>query len=185
MKRWIGNNVLWLAALGLMLASSGIDGTYMVSMMQRPLWWLGYVMNTMSDLGGLAIMYAFGRLQQEPKRSKKWKLSWMLLGAEVVAIGYSWFFSWRQLLRALLPTEQGDTVWVAPIAAGFIPLLLAFIGWAQALQAGKLEEELATSQPKPATSQPKQFPCQHCSYVAKSQAGLNAHQRKHREESNA
>jgi hypothetical protein len=29
MKRWINDNALWLVGLGLMLASSGIDGAYM------------------------------------------------------------------------------------------------------------------------------------------------------------
>lgn len=142
LANWLLGNSLWLAALGLMLASSGIDGAYMASMMEPSLWPLGYIMNTMSDVSGLAIMYWFGRLQQEHRGSKRWKLSRVLLGAEVVAVGYSWFFSWRQLIRTLQRVEYQDTIWVAPIAAGFIPLLLAFIGWAQALRAGKFEDQL-------------------------------------------
>ena len=135
------DNSLWFAAIGLCLSSSGIDGAYMALMMEDPLWSLGYVMNTVSDVSGLIIMYAFGRLQQESKGSKKWKLSKRLLGAEVVAVLYSWFFSWRQLVRVLPDVEGPNTVWVAPIAAGFVPLLLAFIGWAQAIKAGKFEEQ--------------------------------------------
>lgn len=136
-----GRNSLWIAALGLMLSSSGIDGAYMAKMMEPFLWMLGYVMNSVADLAGLIIMYWYGRLQQEGRGSKKWRLSRALLGAEIVAVSYSWFFSWRQLIRALQPVEQQDTIWVAPIAAGFIPLLLAFIGWAQALRAGKFEDQ--------------------------------------------
>jgi len=135
-----GRNSLWIAALGLMLSSSGIDGAYMAKMMEPFLWMLGYVMNSVADLAGLVIMYWYGRLQQEGKGSKRWKLSRALLGAEVVAISYSWFFSWRQLIRTLQLVEYQDTIWVAPIAAGFIPLLLAFIGWAQALRAGKFDD---------------------------------------------
>lgn len=138
---WLLGNSLWLAAFGLMLASSGIDGAYMASMMESNLWPLGYVMNTMSDVSGLAIMYWFGRLQQEHRGSKKWRLSRVLLGGEVVAVCYSWFFSWRQLIRTLQQVEYQDTIWVAPIAAGFIPLLLAFIGWAQALRAGRFDDQ--------------------------------------------
>jgi len=109
--------------------------------MEPRLWPLGYVLNTVSDVSGLIIMYAFGRLQQERKKSKKWRLSWALLGAEIVAVWFSWFFSWRQL-RIVLPAIEGPFAEsVAMIAAAFIPLLLAFIGWAQALQAGRFEEQ--------------------------------------------
>ena len=128
--KWLLDNSLWLASLGLMISSSGIDGAYMSKMMEPSLWPLGYVLNTVSDVSGMVLMYAFGRLQQEHKNSKKWKLSKVLLGAEVVAILYSWFFSWLQLRIVLQPTERADAQWIAPIAAGFIPLLLAFIGWA-------------------------------------------------------
>jgi len=167
MTTWLLNNSLWLAALGLMLASSGMDGAYMAKIMEPSLWPLGYVLNTMSDVSGLVIMYAFGRLQQERKNSKKWKLSRVLLGAELVAVAYSWFFSWRQLLRTLQPMEQANTQWVAPIAAGFIPLLLAFIGWAQALQAGKFDEQKSeqdeqVEQPPVLPEQPPVLKCKHC-----------------------
>jgi hypothetical protein len=64
-----------------------------------------------------------------------------LLPAEIVAILYSWFFSWRQL-RAILPAVEPEAwPWVSAVAAGFIPLLLAFVGYAQSLLAGKLETE--------------------------------------------
>ena len=137
------DNSLWLAALGLMLASSGIDGAYMARMMEPQLWPLGYVLNTVSDLSGLIIMLWFGRLRQGRKGSKRYRLALALLPAEIIAIAYSWFFSWLQLRMVLRPIEGVDAHWVAPIAAGFIPLLLAFIGWGQALREGRFEEPVA------------------------------------------
>ena len=167
MITWLLDNSLWFAALGLMLASSGIDGAYLAKIMEPRLWPLGYVLNTVSDVSGLIIIYAFGRLQQERRNSKKWKLSWALLGAEAVAVWFSWFFSWRQL-RIVLPAVEGPFAEsVAMIAAAFIPLLLAFIGWAQALQAGRFEEQKSkqdeqVEQPIKQVEQPPVLHCQHC-----------------------
>jgi len=143
MNAWMLDNSLWIAALGLMLASSGIDGAYLSKMMEPRLWVLGYVLNTMSDISGMIIMYWFGRLRQERKGSKRYRLAIALLPAELVTVAYSWFFSWRQLITVLPTTEGLAAQWVAPIAAGFIPLLLAFIGWGQALKAGRFLEPMA------------------------------------------
>jgi len=140
---WLLDNSLWLASLGLMLASSGIDGAYLAKMMEPQLWPLGYVLNTVSDVSGMILIYWFGRLRQDRKGSKRYRLALALLPAEVVAIAYSWFFSWLQLRMVLKPVEGVDAQWIAPIAAGFIPLLLAFIGWGQALREGRFEETLA------------------------------------------
>ena len=179
---WLLNNSLWLAALGLMFASSGIDGAYLAKIMEPRLWPLGYVLNTVSDVSGLIIMYAFGRLQQERRRSKKWRLSWALLGAEAVAVWFSWFFSWRQL-RIVLPAIEGlFAESVAMVAAAFIPLLLAFIGWAQALQAGRFEEQEASNptQPElqpPQMSKQERHPCPHCDRSFETKQALSAHLR--------
>ena len=179
---WLLDNSLWLAALGLMISSSGIDGAYLAKIMEPRLWVLGYVLNTVSDVSGLIIMYSFGRLQQERKNSKKWRLSWVLLGAEVVAVGFAWFFSWRQL-RIVLPAVEGPFAEsVAMIAAAFIPLLLAFIGWAQALQAGRFEAQGAArpAQPEPQPPQlpeHEQHPCPHCDRSFETQQALSAHLR--------
>jgi len=126
-----------------MTSSSGIDGAYLARMMAPQLWFLGYVLNTVSDVSGMILMYWFGKLRQERKGSKRHRLALALLPAEVIAIAYSWFFSWLQLRMVLRPIEGADAQWVAPIAAGFIPLLLAFIGWAQALREGRFQEPVA------------------------------------------
>ena len=142
---WIRNQSLWLVGLGLMLASSGIDGEYMAKWMPGDALWLGYVLNTVSDICGMVLTYWWGRLRQFPSNSKRYKLAMVLLPAEIVTVAYSWFFSWRQL-RLILPRVEGlDAPWVAPIAAGFIPLLLAFVGYAQSLLAGRLDTEKAAS----------------------------------------
>lgn len=176
-RKWAKENSLWLVSAGLMLASSGLDGIYMAKWMPDGVYWLGLVLNTMSDIGNMVLMYWYGRLRLSPRGSKRYRLAGALLPAELVAVLYSWFFSWRQL-RAVLPAvEPEHWRWVAPLAAGFIPLLLAFVGYAQALLAGKLDGEPAQSKPQPAKPR---YICNDCGYVASTQQALNAHQRAHK-----
>jgi len=183
MKHWIRDSSLWLVGLGLMLASSGLDGVYMAKWMPPGWWVLGLVLNTMADIANLILMYWYTRFRQSPKGSKRYKLAAGLLPAEVVAVGFSWFLSWRQL-RAVLPAvEPQHWRWVAPISAGFIPLLLAFVGWAQALLAGKLDvaPAAARTESAPAAAQRRAFACPaaDCDRVFGSQPALNAHMRVH------
>jgi hypothetical protein len=131
-KSWLHENALWLVGLGLMLASSGIDGAYMARLMSWPL--LGYVLNTTADVAGMTLTYYYGRLLRDNARtSNKHKQARYLIVSEVVAVGYSWFFSWRQLRIVIQPIEPVEYEWIAVVSAAFIPLLLAFIGWAQSL----------------------------------------------------
>ncbi len=110
--------------------------------------WLGYVLNTVSDLSGMVIMHRYSRLQQtrrnEAGGKRRLLLSRFLLGAEGVTVGYSWFFGWRQLRIVLPAIEPVAWLWVAPVAAGFVPLLLAFVGYTQGLLAGRIESEKTT-----------------------------------------
>jgi len=163
MTEWLLRNSLWLVGLGLMLASSGIDGAYM----ERWNAWRygGYVLNTVADLAGMALTYWYGRLQQDRSRTKR-RLSAVLLGAETVAVLYSWFFGWRQLLIVLPATEGDATRWVAPIAAGFIPLLLAFVGYAQSLLAGRIHSEAPVASPGRAPARTRS--AEHTSHAAKA-----------------
>ena len=184
---------LWLVSIGLMLASSGLDGAYMARWMgDVPA--LGYVLNTMSDVASITLTYWYGRLQFD-RSSRKRSLARALLAAEVVAVSYSWFFSYRQLLLVLPETEGPAAQWIAPVAAGFIPLLLAFAGYAQALLAGRIDEPLyatsagtqsqasdgpatrsdatATVDPDPAGE--SEFVCDQCDRSFRSQNALNSH----------
>lgn len=144
--RWFRDNSLWIVGLGLMLASSGLDGVYMSKWMPLGYGWLGLVLNTTSDISGMVIIYWYGRLRQD-RSSRKRRLSNVLLATEAVAVLYSWVFSWRQLRLVLPAIESEDWKWVSAIAAGFIPLLLAFIGFAQAVLAGRLQDPQEAKQP--------------------------------------
>ena len=175
---WVKRNSLWLVGLGLMLASSGLDGVYMAKWMSGAAW-LGFVLNTVSDVANLTLMYWYGRFRQSPKGSKRYRLAAAMLPSEIIAALYSWLFSWRQL-RAVLPAvEPEHWRWVAPVAAGFIPLLLAFVGYAQSLLAGKLDDEPSRASEKPAEQQRPSYACQLCSRSFGSQQALNGHMRAH------
>lgn len=130
----IKQNSLLIIGLGLMLASSGIDGAYLTRIMPSGFFWLGLILNTTADLGGMVLTYYYGLLKRvSPKGSRKYKMTNILLGAEIFAVFYSWFFSWRQLLIVMQSVESADYAWIAPIAAAFVPGLLAFIGYTESL----------------------------------------------------
>lgn len=140
MNNWILQNGLWIVGLGLMLSSSGIDGAYLCRIMPDNWQWLGLVLNSVADIAGLALTYFYGMLRRSnPKGSKRYKMSNVLLFAEAFAVLYSWFFSWLQLRIVMLPIEGESTLWIAPIAAFFVPGLLAFIGFAQSLMIEKAD----------------------------------------------
>jgi hypothetical protein len=131
---------LWFVGFGLMLASSGIDGAYMAKLMPWP--WLGYVLNTVSDIGSEVLMYWFGRLRQYPKNTKRYKMASGLLMAEMILTGFAWLFGWRQLLPILTRIEGAQAAaWLAPVFAAFTPVSLVAVGYAQALLAGRIEKE--------------------------------------------
>ena len=81
----------------------------------------------------------------------------------------------RSMLAAVLPWPL-DALWCALLAVS-PEIIVGIAALAFALSKDKAEKKPA----KPAISKAKRFPCQLCSYVASSQAGLNAHQRKHKE----
>jgi len=115
-----------------MLSSSGIDGAYMA---RWNAWaWAGYLLNTTTDAAGMVVMFYYGVLiRTSSAGTKRHKLARYLLACEGVVVFYSWFFSWRQLLLVMPAIEGADAQWVALVSAAFVPLLGAFIGFAQSL----------------------------------------------------
>ena len=131
---------LWLAGIGLMLSSSGVDGAYLTRIMPEGFGWLGLILNTVADLSTMVLTYWYGVLKREnSKRAKLAKMANVVLAGEAFAFAYSAFFSWRQLLIVMLPVEGEATAIIAPIAALFVPGLLAFIGFTQSLLADDSE----------------------------------------------
>jgi len=129
---------LWLASIGLMIASSGVDGAYLAKLMPLGFGWLGLVLNTVSDVSSEIMMYWYGRLQMDASSAKRKGARW-LLAVNGLLVGYAWLFSWRQLLPIVRQIEQGAAEWLAPLMAAFIPVALVGIGFAQALLAGRIE----------------------------------------------
>ena len=141
---WILRNSLWLVSAGLMLSSSGIDGAYMAKIVPWPV--VGYVLNTVSDIGSEILMYWFGRIRQFPKNTKRYKMAGGLLFAEAILTGYAWLFGWRQLLPIITALEDAQTAaWLAPVLAAFTPISLVAVGYTQALLAGRIEREQGDS----------------------------------------
>jgi hypothetical protein len=150
LRDFIRDNILWLVAAGLMASSSGIDGAYMASWMPPGLGWLGLVLNIATNVAVVALMFSYGRLRRESaKNSKRYRMARWLLAGESLAIGYAAFFGWRQL-RVVMTHEPE---WVAALSALFIPLLIAFVGYAQALSTDA-PEEAQPAQPARNVAQP-------------------------------
>jgi len=178
---------LWLASIGLMLASSGIDGAYLAKLMPTGWAWLGLVLNTVSDIASEVMMYWYGRLQMDASKIKQKKSRWILLVVALL-VGYAWLFSWRQLLPPLVELEERAAIWLAPLMAAFVPISLAGIGYVQALLAGRIEKERAPSELKAETKpepQPAElanpFQCPHCDRSFATRQALNAHKRVHKQ----
>lgn len=182
-----------LIGAGLMLASSGLDGVYMSLWMPANFPVLGFILNIVADVCDLYLSSQVGSLLRKKDAVKRYG-AFLIFAGQLIAIGYSWLFSWRQLLRVLPAIEPDAYKWLAPLTAGFIPLLLAALGINDGLSsfsskiffAGSQDEQ-GQKQLQPATSQQpslailaEPFQCQHCEESFGSQSALNAHQRRHK-----
>lgn len=159
-RGWLKRNSLWVVGFGLMLASSGLDGVYMMLWMPTGAGVLGLILNTVADIANMKLGTEFGKLQRSRVKERR-KLSILLLMGEFVAIAYSWFFSWRQMRRVLPAIEPDDWVWVSWVAAGFIPVTLFFLGIAQSLQVAS-RDLLQGEEEKPAKAEPEPLVCPVC-----------------------
>ena len=135
---------LWLASIGLMLASSGLDGAYLMKLMPQGWALLGLVLNFVLDVSSEIIMYWFGRLRQDGKKVKR-IMSWWLLLPQAMLVGYAWLLTWRQILPTMRVLEPNDYRWLAPLLAGIVPTAIVAIGFALSLLAGKIETDKPTS----------------------------------------
>jgi len=137
--QWILQASLWIASIGLMIASSGLDGAYLARLMPDGWGWLGLLLNTMADITSELGMYWYGRLQQDVKAKRK-RARWILVG-QVLLVGYAWLFSWRQLVPRMRQVDPEAARPMAMLAAGFIPLALIVVGYIQSLLSGRIESD--------------------------------------------
>jgi hypothetical protein len=106
--------------------------------------WLGYVLNTVSDIATEILMYWYGRLTMDHSSTKRKRARWLLV-VEIVLTGFAWLFGWRQLLPLVTAHEGADAArWLAPLMAAFTPVALIGIGYAQSLLAGRIEKDKET-----------------------------------------
>jgi len=139
-RQFLNDNALMVAGMLLMLASAGVDGAFLSMWMSPGLGWLGYVLNLVADATSYVLSNSYGRLQGDEDEAKR-KLSRLLLVGEWVNIFYSWLFSYIVLrdrfvtffTRSITGNLASDIEWLAFISAGFVPLTLVFLGYADSL----------------------------------------------------
>jgi hypothetical protein len=142
------NASLWIVGFGLMIASSGLDGAFIVKLMPLGWGWLGLVLNTTTDIASEVISYWCGRLAQDASIKKRKMAKWLWV-AQFALVFFAWLFGWRQIIPILREIEPQDWKWLAPLMAAFTPIALVAVGYTQALLAGKIENE------KPAQTETK------------------------------
>lgn len=140
LRAFLQDNALMVSGMLLMLASAGIDGKFLSMWMSEGMAWLGYVLNLVADATSYVISNAYGRLQDEEDDSKR-KLSRLLLVGEFVGIAYSWLFGYLVLrerfvvifTRPIFGALTTEREVLAFVSAGFVPLMLTLLGYADSL----------------------------------------------------
>lgn len=128
------DNSLWIAGVAIMLASSGVDGTYLSKWQPDGWGWLGYVLNTSADLATEILMYWYGVYRRNnAKGTKKYRMARVILVFDLVLAWFSWFFGWRQLIPIMDDIELEKRSLIAGISASFAPVTLMAIGYCQSL----------------------------------------------------
>lgn len=139
-RKFFQDNALMVSGMLLMLASAGVDGKFLSMWMSDGMQWLGYVLNLVGDASGYVMSNAYGRLQNDEDENKR-KLSRFLLVGEFVNIAYSWLFSFLVLrdrfvvffTRPIFGNVNLEVEILAFLSAGFVPLSLVFLGYADSL----------------------------------------------------
>ena len=133
--------------------------------------------------GVLAMSAAVYSLQTYQERKNLKLARWILVGWAAILVLASLILlpgmvvQVRQSMLADVLPPPLDAVWCGMLALS--PEILVGVS---ALAFALKRDKPAASKPKPrppVVEPVKRYPCQLCSYVAMSQAGLNAHQRKH------
>lgn len=144
-REFVEENMLMLAGMSLMLASAGVDGYFLSRWMTPGFEWMGYVLNLVSDASTYILSNMFARFQSDPNPRKR-RMSYVILAGEAIGICYAWLFTFLVLRMRLavfftIPVFgnlRNEIEILAAICAGFVPSLLAFAGYADALQSASL-----------------------------------------------
>ena len=187
-KPWYRDNLIW-TSIAVSVFSCAFDGAFLSGLMWQSLPILAVVfgqgLNFAADVATHVLSRQFAEEQQKARRkSKRWRLSFLLLGGDAIAIYYSVVFSWHQIAT----TAPDLPAWLQWSAASFAPVTILWLGIAGAIRDARSEaepkrEQSETSEHKPAASEPAPltlgFHCERCEFVAETQNGLNAHKRVH------
>ena len=185
LRSWFKRNKSVLIGAGLMLASSGLDGVYMSLWMPSKFPALGFLLNTMADVCDLYLGHRAGKLIRSKDPLQRWGALAVFAG-QIIAVAYSWFFGYRQLLRVLPAIEPKNTESIAFWAAGFIPLLLAVLGIEDGLSSVTSKAFVSDVATEPIASGPAAIACPICGATAgksgvpfRSRAALSGHMSAH------
>lgn len=141
LREFVNENILMLSGMLLMLASAGVDGLFLSMWMTKGFGWMGYVLNFVSDCSSYIMSNAYGDLQGNPDPEKRQRSKALLYG-EFVNIVYSWMFSYLVLRERFVfimarpifaKYATLETELLAFVSAGFVPLSLVFLGYADSL----------------------------------------------------
>ena len=165
--------ILWALSVGVWIGSAGFDGAFLRSLMPAAWYWgvFAYGLNFVADVSNELLAYVFMRLQQDNRKgSKKARWSYGLLAFELAALYFGTVFSWATI-ASTAPDLHPILQWSAAL---FAQVTLLGLGVAQALLDVQVKAE-----EKPAQPPRPRYACDICSYIAKNQHALNAHQRIH------
>jgi len=187
-RLWYRDNLIWFS-IALSVFSCGFDGAFLSGLMWINTPWLGVLFGQGLNFAADAVTHVLGNQFAEeqrkaPRKSKRWWLSFVLLAGDVAAVYYSIVFSWYQIRL----NWESLPAWLQWSAASFAPAGILLLGVARALRDANIkteakQQESETKREAIAISEPPPlvvgFHCDYCDYVADTQNGLNAHQRKH------
>jgi hypothetical protein len=150
--QYLQGHSLWLAAIGLMVASSSLDGVYLSRWTPGfPLG--GFILNTVADVSTLVISYHINRHRNGSDYKRALAASENRAVSLLITVGFSWLFTWRYLRPVIFGIEAQASLsplvvlewwpllkWVfcevlAALFSGFVPLMLWEIGRVQGIGA--------------------------------------------------